>query len=58
MNEINETLENNPKFKTMKPNQIDTLKEENKKNEEFKSENQLIISYLENNLKKKIKIID
>ncbi len=42
----------------MKPNQIDTLKEENKKNEEFKSENQLIISYLENNLKKKIKIID
>ena len=29
MNEINETLENNPKFKTMKPNQIDTLKEEN-----------------------------
>ena len=39
----------------MKPNQIDTLKEENKKNEEFKSENQLIISYLENNLKKKNK---
>ena len=42
----------------MKPNQIDSLKEGNKKIEEFKSENQLIISYLENNLKKKIKIID
>ena len=27
-NEINEPLENNPKFKTMKPNQIDSLKEE------------------------------
>ena len=49
-NEINEPLENNPKFKTMKPNQIDSLKEEdNEKIEEFKSENQLIISYLENN---------
>ncbi len=35
----------------MKPNQIDFLKEEqNKKMEEFKSENQLIISYLEQRL--------
>ena len=55
MNEINKAIGNNPKFKTMKPNQIDTLKEGNKKIEEFKSENQLIISYLENNLKKKNK---
>ena len=54
-NEINEPLENNPKFKTMKPNQIDTLKEEqNKKIEEFKSENQLILSYLENTDENKI----
>ena len=39
----------------MKPNQIDTLKEEqNKKIEEFKSENQLILSYLENTDENKI----
>ena len=40
----------------MKPNQIDSLKEEhNKKIEEFKSENQLIISYLENTDENKIR---
>ena len=39
----------------MKTNQIDTLKEEhNEKIEEFKSENQLIISYLENSDENKI----
>ena len=40
----------------MKTNQIDTLKEEhNEKIEEFKSENQLIISYLENSDENKIR---
>ncbi len=46
---INEPIENHPKFKTMKPNQIENLKEEqNKKIEEFKNNNQIIMSYLEN----------
>ena len=47
-NEINEPIENHPKFKTLKPNQIEQMKEEqDKKIEEFKTNNELIISFLE-----------
>ena len=54
-NSINEPIENHPKFKTMKPNQIENLKEEqNKKIEDFKKNNQIIISYLENKDENKI----
>ena len=54
-NEINEPIENNPKFKNLKPNQIDDMKEEqNKKIEEFKSLNEDIMSYLEDENENKI----
>ena len=47
--EINEPIENHPKFKTLKPNQIDQMKEEqNKKIEDFKNNNEMIIDYIEN----------
>ena len=47
-NEINEPIENHPKFKSMKPNQIEQLKEEqNKKIEEFKDKYNLIKPYLD-----------
>ena len=47
-NEINEPIENHPKFKTLKPNQIEQMKEEQeKKIEEFKSNNTLINPYIE-----------
>ena len=45
---INEPIENHPKFKTLKPNQIEQMKEEQeKKIEEFKSNNTLINPYIE-----------
>ncbi len=48
--ELNEPIENHPKFKTFKPNQIEQMKEEqNKKIEEFLSNNELIKDYLLNN---------
>ena len=54
-NEINEPIENNPKFKNLKPNQIDEMNEEkNKKIEEFKSLNKDIMSYLEDENENKI----
>ena len=48
--ELNEPIENHPKFKTFKPNQIEQMKEEqNKKIEEFLSNNELIKDYLVSN---------
>ena len=47
-NEIIEPIENHPKYKTLKPNQIEQMKEEqDKKIEEFKSNNEIIKSYIE-----------
>ena len=54
-NEINEPIENHPKFKTLKENQINEMKEEqNKKIEDFKLNNSIIIEYLEDENENKI----